>query len=303
MLIKKGWYTVENFNYILNDESNNDKLLVKEMSIYIKHHKNKKLPINRNFVKDIINIVLENSEIDYNMVKFIDEKDEIAYWDNYNKSLFFNITEILKEAKRTKSEILNSNIGDNNIFMYYDILVTIIHELTHARQEYVRNIEKNNIYNTGYALIDKNYDEYVEHHDEILVERYANLRGHLLAYQVLTYVYPYKQIKDFRNLICGYLLYGYKVNTNGNIVFAGEEYTLYNDCEIISAIDGYNEIMEKNLLPKVTIDLINDMSLYDRLYLGLSISTYEYHELRFLCEDMASGIKNDNDVKKLVNEI
>ena len=61
--------------------------------------------------------------------------------------------------------------------------------------------------------------------------------------------------------------------------------------------------MEKNLLPKVTIDLINDMSLYDRLYLGLSISTYEYHELRFLCEDMASGIKNDNDVKKLVNEI
>ena len=57
-------------NYVLNDESNNDKQLVKELSVYVRNHAKNRLPIDRTFVKNIIDIILKNSEIDYNMIDF-----------------------------------------------------------------------------------------------------------------------------------------------------------------------------------------------------------------------------------------
>ena len=41
-------------NYVLNDESNNDKQLVKELSIYVRNHAKNRLPIDRTFVKNAI---------------------------------------------------------------------------------------------------------------------------------------------------------------------------------------------------------------------------------------------------------
>ena len=61
---------MEEINNILNDESHNDKQLIKELSIYIKNHRDKGLPINKKFFLNIINIILRNSEVDFNEINF-----------------------------------------------------------------------------------------------------------------------------------------------------------------------------------------------------------------------------------------
>ena len=40
---------MEDINYLLNDESNNDKILIKELSIYIKNHRDNNIKINKKY--------------------------------------------------------------------------------------------------------------------------------------------------------------------------------------------------------------------------------------------------------------
>ena len=66
-------------NIILNDESYDDKALVKELSIYIKNHRDKRLPIDGKFIKNITSIVLRNSEIICNEIILTNNKNVNAF--------------------------------------------------------------------------------------------------------------------------------------------------------------------------------------------------------------------------------
>jgi hypothetical protein len=287
-------------NSVLNDESNNDKELIKELSVYVKNHRDKKMPINKKFFKDVINICLKNSEIAFDEIEFNDSKDSLAEWAE-DKRLGFNVTSILNSAKDSKRDWL-SNAGNNRLFAYYIVLETIIHELTHARQYYVEETEGNNIYSSCLNFIYENYGIYWTHHDDILIERYADLRGSKIAYQVLSYIYPEKQIRELRDIQIECLLDGYKIVHDGYLIPLIKENEIYSDSEIISALDNYNGLMEDCSLPKVNIDITDDMTLYDRLYLGLPISASEYYNLSCLYYNMHHDKKAEN-VKTLINRL
>lgn len=287
-------------NRILNDESNNDKDLVRDLSVYIKNHKDKGLPINKKFVKDITDIILRNNEINFNDIVFTNDCCRLAAWYNKDNVLEINLTNTINGSKFLKEVCLKSKTGDNKMFAYYETIATLIHELTHAKQGYIMETNKESIYDPGEALVDEHYSSYIEHHDETLDERYANLREKVIAYQVMTYIYPSKFTNQFRNEIFYYLLYGYLINNVDEIINAPEAKVTYDDSEVISAIDNYNSILSQHSIEGVNIEATEDMTLYDRLYLGLPITLEEYEDIMLLWERLNT---EDGDVKKLINKL
>ena len=288
-------------NNYLNDESFNDKQLVKELSVYVKNHNKKKLPINKKFVSDVIDIILNNSEIFFSTIEFNYEGNGISAWHPSTKRLSFNITNILNNAK-DYSKGLNARIGNNRILSYFSVLDVITHELTHARQSYVEPDEKYNIYNSSNEYIETDYDAYDNNHDLILVERYANLRGLSIAYQVLSYVFPKKQIQKLRNVIYYYLIYGYGIEQDGVEYLADFGFDLNKDTKVISAIDIHNKILDSYSIEHAKSEPNEDMTLYDRVYLGLPITVDEFKKLRDIYIEMNKNTEINDDVKKLINK-
>ena len=272
-------------NYALNDKSKNDRLLIKELSIYIRNHYSKGLPINKKFVSDVIDIILRNSEIDFNYIYYSDYS-EIAVWYSYDETIEFNITEMVNALR--KVGYYNSRVANKKLLSYFYVLSTIIHELTHGRQDYVMKNDNNIIYRSCDALVNENYETYSEHHDDILIERYANLRGDSIAYEVLSYVFSDKETRAFITAINSYLLDGYKIDDDGNM---------------ISALDTYNKIMEDCGMPIVDIDVDEDIDLYSRLYLGLPITKDEYKKIRKLYSDIYYERVKKRDIRKLINKL
>ena len=280
-------------NDVLNDESNNDKQMIKEISVYVRNHKDKNLPFNKKFVKDVSDIVLRNSEVDFTSYYFHNRKGSVASWSGeYFK---YNIAKIESLGKKLKKNF-NFHIGDNQILKYYFFISTIIHEITHARQDLVREKEGNEIYYSSDILVKDFRHIYDSYHDTVLEERYANLRGDRLAYQVLTYIYPLEKIKELRRIILSDLLYAY-----GYLITEDQEGNEV-EYEFLSAIDSYNKLTKKAHIPEIDFRIHGDASLYDRLYLGLPISEEEYDELWNLYYKM-NDYEEVEDVMKLVNRI
>ncbi len=278
-------------NIILNDESYDDKALVKELSIYIKNHRDKRLPIDGKFIKNITSIVLRNSEIICNEIILTNNKNVNAFWDRENKCPVFNLTKHINVINRFKKRNYKSKSSYYETIGYYIILKNIIHELTHARQEYILEHQGSEIYSSFYELLDTNYECYLQHHDETLAERYANLRSSTLAYQTLSYIYDPKYIKKLKYDTFNSLLHGYKISNTDQPTEA------INDSEIISALDNYNSILEESSVDKIAIESIENMTLYDRLYLGLPINKDEY----FYVNDLPSDDIEEGIIKKLIN--
>ena len=290
---------MDEINKILDDESKNDKQLIKDISVYIKNHLAKKLPINKKFIEDIINIVLQNSEVDFTGVVFHNDEDNIAAWVNELKALIFNLTKIVNSGKEINKELLNTNKNDR-IGIYFYSLTVIIHEITHARQHYITERYKHDLYSTGESLINKNYMDYLLNHDLILIERYANLRAESIAYQVMTYVYPEEKVRDLREQMFYHLFFGY------NAVFEEEpkpqkrKTNYYEGATIVSPIENYNSILETNEIEQINNLPVNELSLYARLYLGLPITTEELNNLN---EMYMSIDDTPGDAKKLINKM
>lgn len=301
---------MEEINRILNDESRNDKQLIKELSIYIKNHRDKRLPINKKFFIDIINITLRNSEIDFNEINFNEntEYDWDAEWYSDDLKLYVKITKILNKAKYNKNHWF-APIGlkvDKRLVKYYELISVIIHEFTHARQDYVSKHLNNNIYDSCNDFIDDHYEEYSKHHNEILIERYASLRGRIIAYKVLSYIYPLNYIAPFRMMILSWLKFGYKIDNQGNVEQISLQTPIIKDSVLISPLDTYNSIMEENSCDKTTIELNENMTFYDRLYLGLPISQEECNKLKTIFKDILEYVPSNNDqsdVKRLINRM
>ncbi len=321
---------MEDKNLILLDESYNDALMVKEVSTYLKNHIRSGKPISKKFVQDIMDIVLKNSEINFKSVSFTDKTD-VAAWNAGYQKFRFNIAAIVNQAKSLhKSRPYGERISDPNIYKYFFILECIFHELTHARQDYVREHYSHDIYTDCEDFINQNGELYQLFHDEVLIERYANLRGTTLAYKTLSYVYPKEKIRSFKNLIFNYLFYGYKINNEDEVFTPYTTWELYHDSNIISAADLYYSLSN---IPQVEIDIDEDsidfslldpkeillsvmyrmaiddpvyfegeenMSLYDRLYLGCSLTPEELYNLNWLYAAHPYLEDRDLDVQQLI---
>ena len=287
-------------NKILNDESHNDKQLIKELSVYVKNHRDRNLPINKKFFTDVINITLRNSEVEFNDVIFDDdlEYNFDAMWFDDDLMFIYKITKIINREKFYRKNWF-APIAlkvDRRVCAYYVIISIAIHEITHARQDYISRYLNNEIYDSCNNFIENYYEKYLKYHDEVLIERYANLRGNIIAYKVLSYIYPLKFITPFRDIILTYLEGGYKINN--------QLISINKDPIITSPIDNDNCIMEENSCDKINIEINKNMTFYDRLYLGLPISEEEYIKLITINEDIFEYILSNNDqsdIKRLIN--
>ena len=277
---------MEDINYLLNDESNNDKLLIKELSIYIKNHRYNNIKINRKFIKNIVSIILNNSEIQIDEI-IIDDTCNNVLGTCGSGILYLNMTNIINFSKDI-NRAYSLKIGDNRLLVYYELLFVIFHELTHARQEYLMNNNYNKMYNSSYELLQDNYDQYMENHDNILIERYANLRGAILSYKVLSYIYSKKEINQLQKMIILYLYNGYKKDENGNMV---------------AIIDYFNNIIIENNLTKINDDFSEYKSFYNRLYLGLPITENEFKNIINLYWKIEKDTCVDEEIRLLIRNL
>jgi len=268
-------------NNILNDESNNDYQLIRELSIYIKNHKNKKQAIDKKFVNDVINIIMRNSHIDYSGIKITNFPSSVGEYDQDSKTILMNISKLYKNSVFLNRQFFYRNdrkVADD-IIRYYYSLGLIIHEVTHAKQYQEIPNDKSNIYSSCYELCTEKEEVYNKNHDMILFERYATLRGFTIAYKVLSYFYPLKNILSLRKHIYAYLLYGYTTDNDGKIENIVNTSKLDETTRVLTPIDNCNAIMKENSIKPIQIEANSDMTLYDRLYLGLSLSLEEYRKV------------------------
>ena len=277
---------MEDINYLLNDESNNDKILIKELSIYIKNHRDNNIKINKKFIKNIVSIILNNSEIQIDEI-IIDDTCNNVLGTCGSGILYLNMTNIINFSKDI-NRAYNLKIGDNRLLVYYELLFVIFHELTHARQEYLMNNNYNKMYNSSYELLQDNYDQYMENYDNILIERYANLRGAILSYKVLSYIYSKKDINQLQKMIILYLYNGYKKDENGNMV---------------AIIDYFNNIINENNLTKINDDFSEYKSFYNRLYLGLPITENEFKNIINLYWKIEKDTCVDEEIRLLIRNL
>jgi len=286
-------------NKIIKDESHNDKELVKELSIYVKNHRDKNLPIDGKFIKDVASIIFRNSEIDFNYISL--NNAGVTTWNQFEKCPEFDILRTKKISRYMKDEWFKAKkVGNARIFEYFEYLESVIHELTHGRQHDLVEKEKNEIYNSFYRLVEENYSFYNDHHDETLGERYANLRAAILAYQVLSYIYPSEYAHIFRKIILCYLLHGYHVVSDEEIIPADTVYDFYPNTQLISAIDHYNSLLKEADINQINIEANENMTLYDRLYLGLPITSLEYVNIYNLYRKLQY---EHEDIKTLINRL
>ena len=97
-----------------------------------------------------------------------------------------------------------------------------------------------------------------------------------------------------------YLLRGYKIDNGKETTKAMQTEYVYDDLEIISALDNYNSILEESSVDKIAIDSIENMTLYDRLYLGLPITPLEYVNIYNLYDKLTCEHEN---IKTLINRL
>lgn len=110
-------------NRILEDESNNDKELIRELSVYVKNHRDKGLPINKKFVEDVASIILRNSEIDYDEIILNNDNSRLGAWWSQYGVVELNLTEILNNSKYLKKYVLNQKL---EIIKYSHIMKQLV---------------------------------------------------------------------------------------------------------------------------------------------------------------------------------
>lgn len=266
---------METIQEVLNDQTISDYQLIKELSLIIKNHRDNNLPINKDLANKIIKTVLINYQsIDIDYLEYYDDPDCFGeYGDN---ELYINLTNILNSC-----DYSISHFGDKRLYTYFQLIDTIIHELTHAVQDNQQDI--NYLYRTGNILIE-DYDKYIDNYDIVPTERYAELRGLLIAYQVLSYVY--KESNDLYKLQRLFLLELKRGYTK----------------DLIDPITRFNEIMkEYNCNIRFELEDGEVLTIFEKLYLGLPITKEEYNKYI----DIINNIFNNKEknITKVIKKI
>lgn len=263
-------------NY-LNDKSNNDYQLIKEISEVIRDYKNKNKRVDRKFVDKVLNILLINNNIEVNKTKFV--SNGYGSYDFVNKTIEINF----QAVQSTKKEYKFLKLKDSNLYEYYLILHIILHEFTHAKQYEIINegtkCEVSNIYRYCDDFLQNNYDLYNLHHDTVPYERFSDIRADYLTLEILKRVYDIKELWYFQYITLYNLLYN------------------YNEKELYP-LKKFSDLIESNCLPQFN-HLIPDINirednLYERLNIGLPITEEEYN---YLIEIEDYYLSNDNNDK------
>lgn len=274
---------MKDINDFLMDESTNDKQLIKDLSVLIKNHYEKKLPINKKFVISLIQTIQSNDpDLSLDEIIFEDYDKFLAqYGDNI---MYIYMTNIVNYYNYRKNMYLKG-YGDKKIVGYYLLLSTVLHELTHTKQEYLYKEGKNDLYKFNYEFCRDDFEGYLDFYEVVPIERYADLRAGRITSEVLSYIFDEKDIKNFRIIELFNLKRGY----------------IYTEEGVISPMKQFEEVMNIYGV-KLNEDLTEYTDLYSRMYLGLDITKEEYEKVHNIAVSISNNGKAEDKIKKLVNK-
>lgn len=283
----------------LLDETKNDKLLIYEISKIVKYYKDNHLKCDMNFVKKILDVYLRNDYMNlYNGVISDNSEENLAFYSRYYDGIVLNFIKTLNQREFYADASVykeHVNIGSNDKISYYCVLVTLLYEITHAKQSMIANSDSKddivNIYRYCYSFILEEYELYRQIHDSVPFERYANIRSEYLASEVIDYVYPNENNIIFKLLFLDYLIYDYSLDGMYPLKYFGS----------LVANKDFDE-----LIPEVTIE---DNNLWERLLYGVEITKEEYNLILSMYDDLLLSYKynlyvnRENTLNKIKKKI
>lgn len=268
-------------NLDLMDSSYNDYQLINELSKFVRSYYVKNKPVDRNYVENVVSILLRNDciELDGKGVSFTDDMYCLGYYDG--DKIYYNYMYTKDDNYNMKVSLIN----DHKELNYFNTMSTLIHEFTHVKQFAVANGDNNisKIYNFCLDVNESNPNFYCDSYDNLPIERYAEIRSYYISYLVmdrLGFDGLFYRKKFLSTLLNGYYL---------DKLFPLESFA--DTCDKL----GYYDF--RCLIPEHDM---ND-SLWDRLCLGGKISLEEYYYLLNIYLDMFEKDYSCNDsVKKLI---
>ena len=179
------------------DSSKNDYQLVTELSKIVRSYKDKNKPVDRKFVNKVADVCLINSEINLkNGViiagnsKEIENDYESCYGDDMITYSQLSLRNFYKKIDNFGSAY---NFGNHNMLSYYSVICTLIHEISHARQNYIANNYPYSFAGMIYSYCSNVFESeplfYDIYYDCFPEERNAFLRGNYIANMVIKHVY------------------------------------------------------------------------------------------------------------------
>lgn len=271
----------------LMDSSKNDYQLVTELSKIVRSYKDKNKPVDRKFVNKVVDVCLINSEINLNNGVIIAGNSKIL--ENDFNSCYVDDTIIYSSLSlKNFYEMLDKfgsayNFGDRYMLSYYSVMCTLIHEISHARQDYiVKNYPysfagmiysySNNVFENEQEFYDIYYDCFPE-------ERNAFLRGNYIANMVIKHIYGDKLSLFFKELFFKELLINY-------------DYDMYPLKRFGDACKQFGHDYFDRLISDVELTHEN---FFERVWCGYKITEDEYNHLIDLCISISYP---NNDVIK-----
>lgn len=271
----------------LMDSSKNDYQLVTELSKIVRSYKDKNKPVDRKFVNKVVDVCLINSEINLKNGVIIAGNSKIL--ENDFNSCYVDDTIIYSSLSlKNFYEMLDKfgsayNFGDRYMLSYYSVMCTLIHEISHARQDYiVKNYPysfagmiysySNNVFENEQEFYDIYYDCFPE-------ERNAFLRGNYIANMVIKHIYGDKLSLFFKKLFFKELLINY-------------DYDMYPLKRFGDACKQFGYDYFDRLISDVELTHEN---FFERVWCGYKITEDEYNHLIDLCISISYP---NNDVVK-----
>lgn len=272
-------------NSILSDYTI-DRRFIYDVSKVVKRYKDNNKRADVSFIREISGIFAGYNDVSLNYVGAIPGyfKDAGGYYECFNE-LYVNFDCLFSEAKDIQKGIIGGhsfNAGDNAKFYNFVVFVTIIHELSHAKQDYIIKNNKGlnaDVYRFCSNLVEDNIEFYNLYHDLFPFERYANLYSLKIASEVFDYVY-----KNRNNLVFN-LDYLYMLIQDYIDSVDGPLYRFQSLCELFKCEDFgflFSRVDNSNL------------QLYDRLFLGLPISDEEYLKVKNIYHQGLDCFYEDN---------
>ncbi len=277
---------------LINTGLINEYRMIDDIAKIIYDHKKSGKAIDKKLIARILDAYLENEMpvVDYLQVEI--NPRYLGAFVRKDKTIRINFNSIYMDSKISKKESKKyynvSNIGNEQFFRYFAFLEVIFHELTHARFTYLvhDNMKDYPILNSGFDNLVLNNNFYHKHHDLFPEERYSNITGSWIAHQILSSVYKNKDLLKFPKLIeLEYLLGYYELDHNEMFLSPLE---CYNETTLsynrIYSNDNKYKYSKKQGLVDITESIpepeeIKELSLYQKMFLGTTISQEEYDEV------------------------
>ena len=271
----------------LMDSSKNDYQLVTELSKIVRSYKDKNKPVDKDFVYKVANVCLINNEVDLkNGLIIVGNSKEIEndYESCYGDDMItYSPLSLRNFYKRIDNFGSAYNFGNHNMLSYYSVICTLIHEMSHARQDYIVNNHPYSFAGMIYSYCSNVFESeplfYDIYYDCFPEERNAFLRGNYIANMVIKHVYGDKLSLFFKELFFEELLINY-------------DYDMYPLKRFGDACKQFGYDYFDRLIPDV--ELIHE-NFFERVWCGYKITEEEYNYLL----DLSIGISYPkNDVVK-----